>query len=93
MSQVKVYLSSYLVNVVSLGFEAYKIPTSHRVLLLHTSEASRRSLGLRLPRVIIIIMEVFNVSVIQIYKRTIVHWLITSDLPANISFLSLMVIK
>ena len=36
-------------------------------------------------------MEVFNVSVIQIYKRTIVHWLITSDLPANISFLSLII--
>ena len=30
-------------------------------------------------------MEVFNVSVIQINKRTIVHWLITSYLPTNIS--------
>ena len=38
-------------------------------------------------------MEVFNFSVIQIYKETIVHWFIVINLSAYVSLLHLLLIQ
>ena len=38
-------------------------------------------------------MEVFNVSVIQIYKQIIVHWFIIRYLSADVSLLSIFLIQ